>query len=73
MRREYKTKLDSVIKLLQVFVENEYSSRFKNLTQKEDRQLFFLAQILVQLKQVQKEINEEKVVSFPALKRELVN
>ena len=73
MRREYKAKLDNLIKGFQGFIEREYSDRFKNLTQKEDRQLFFLAQTLVQLKQIQKEINDEKVISFPAQKKELVN
>lgn len=66
MKKESKIKLDNIIKDLAFFLEIEYSSKFKNLTAKEDRHLFFLARILTQLKQVQREAQEEKkVISFP--------
>ena len=66
MKKESTIKLDNIIRDLSVFLEIEYSSKFKNLTDKEDRHLFFLARILTQLKQVQREVQEDKkVISFP--------
>ena len=75
MEREHKTKLDNIIKELSEFLERDFSSRFRNLSNKEDRQLFFLARILVQLKQISRSSkieskNEDrKVVRFPNLQR----
>ena len=70
MKRYSKIKLNDIIRDLSYFLEKEYSSQFKNLTDKEDRHLFFLARILTQLKQIQDEVsNEEKVVLFPTLQK----
>ena len=71
MEKEYKIKLDNVIKELTNFLERDFSSQFRNLSNKEDRQLFFLAKILTQLKQVAGESKSEdrKVVRFPNLQR----
>ncbi len=72
METESKIKLERIIKELTDFLERDYSSRFRNLTNKEDRQLFFLAKILVQLKQItgSKNINEDKkIIPFPVLHR----
>ena len=68
MKKEYKVKFDKTISELSQFLERDFSSRFKSLSEKEDRQLFFLARILAQLKHISQEINEEqKIVQFPAL------
>ena len=75
MQSEHKAKLDNIIKELSDFLERDFSSRFKNLSAKEDRQLFFLARTLVQLKQISKNSKAEyknlegKVVNFPHLQR----
>ena len=52
MEAEAKTKLENIIKELTDFLERDFSSRFRNLSAKEDRQLFFLAKVLTQLKQI---------------------
>ena len=66
MKKEHARKLDSVINELSFFVYKEFSSRFKDLTDREDRQLFFLAKILTRLKHVSEAISEdEKVIMFP--------
>ena len=66
MKKEAKVRLNNVIKELTTFLENEYSSKFKSLSSKEDRQLFSLAKILTQLKQISENTNEEeKVITFP--------
>lgn len=66
MQIPYKNKLDNIITELSVFLERDFSSRFRNLTNKEDRQLFFLAKILTQLKHISGQIKEdEKIVIFP--------
>lgn len=70
-------KLDNIINDLSSFIENDYSSKFKFLTAKEDRQLFFLAGILAKLKQVKrdtvsselKDSYENNVILFPSLKK----
>ncbi|OGI09738.1 MAG: hypothetical protein A3I68_05210 [Candidatus Melainabacteria bacterium RIFCSPLOWO2_02_FULL_35_15] len=71
MEPESKIKLDNIIKELTGFLERDFSSRFRNLTNKEDRQLFFLAKILTQLKQISNESGnkDKKIVRFPALQR----
>lgn len=63
METEFKIKLDNIIKELTNFLERDFSSQFRNLSHKEDRQLFFLAKILTQLKQIASEPkNEDKKV-----------
>lgn len=69
MKRENKVKLNDIINEFSVFLEKEFSSKFKNLSDKEDKQLFFLAKILTQLKQVYKEetfqeLKKEKVLNL---------
>lgn len=66
MAKTYKKKLENIITELSFFLERDYSSRFRNLTDKEDRQLFFLAKILAGLKRISEEIKEdEKILVFP--------
>lgn len=65
MRKQNKVKLNNIIDELSFFLWKEYSSRFKNLSDKEDRHLFFLARILAQLKHIYGEVEEEKVIAFP--------
>ena len=66
MRSSYRKKLEETITDLSFYLEKDYSSRFKHLSPKEDRQLFFLAQILTKLKNISKEIKEEeKILVFP--------
>ena len=66
MKKELKINLDNTINEFSFFLEREFSSRFKNLSNREDRQLFFLARILARLKYISKEIKEdEKVLTFP--------
>ncbi|MBI1858014.1 MAG: hypothetical protein HYR97_02740 [Candidatus Melainabacteria bacterium] len=68
MRSNYRKKLDGVIEDLSFFLKKDYSSRFKDLSASEDRQLFFLANILAKLKIISSEIkHEEKVLIFPYL------
>ena len=69
MKREYRIKLKRIINELSFFLERDFSSKFKNLTDKEDRQLFFLARILTQLKQITLDDSkkEENIISFPQL------
>ncbi len=71
METESKIKLDNIIKELTGFLERDFSSKFRHLTDKEDRQLFFLARILTQLKSITNETKSEdrKVINFPALQR----
>lgn len=71
MEPESKTKLDNIIKELTDFLYKDFSSQFRNLSNKEDRQLFFLAKILTQLKQISSESRnkDRKIVRFPALQR----
>lgn len=71
MEPESKTKLDNIIKELTDFLYKDFSSQFRNLSNKEDRQLFFLAKILTQLKQISNESRnkDRKIVRFPALQR----
>lgn len=72
MRKECRVKLDNVINELETFLERDFSSKFKNLTEKEDRQLFFLAKILVRLKHIKEEMKEdEKILIHPAMRREI--
>lgn len=69
MRRGLRLRLNNLIKELSHFIEKDYSSNFRLLTPREDRQLFFLARILTELKHIAKEVSEEeKVIAFPALK-----
>lgn len=70
MRSSYRKKLDVVINELSSFLGNDFSSRFKYLSPKEDRQLFFLANILAKLKLISKEIEEEKILIFPKKENE---
>lgn len=71
MKKEYRFKLDNIVRDLSLFLEKDFSSRFKNLSDKEDRQLFFLAGILTRLKHISEEVREdEKIVTFPTLQRE---
>lgn len=68
MKRDCRLKLEGVINELSTFLERDFSSKFKNLTEKEDRQLFFLARILVCLKHVLEQLKEdEKILIHPAL------
>ena len=71
MQTESKVKLEKIIKELSDFLERDFSSQFRNLSHKEDRQLFFLAKILTQLKQIAKENKSEdkKVIHSPVLQR----
>ena len=75
MEIESKIKLDNIIKELTDFLQRDFSSQFRSLSNKEDRQLFFLAKILVQLKQLAGENKNEpkkedkKIISFPILQR----
>ena len=65
MKSEHKVKLNKIINELSFFLERDFSSRFRHLSNKEDRQLFFLAKILTQLKQISLDVNkEEKIVPF---------
>lgn len=59
MEAESKIKLESIIKELSVFLEKDFSSQFRHLSAKEDRQLFFLAKILTRLKQITNESKSE--------------
>ena len=69
MKQEYRIKLERIINELSFFLERDFSSKFKNLTDKEDRQLFFLARILTQLKQITLDDGkkEENIIPFPQL------
>ena len=68
MNKEIKKKLDGIIEDFSFFLGKEYSSQFKNLTTKEDRHLFYLAKVLVQLKHISEDLKqEEKIISFPTL------
>ena len=71
MEREHKIKLDNIIKELSDFLERDFSSKFRYLSSKEDRQLFFLAKILTQLKQIVNgsKTEDKKVINFPNLQR----
>lgn len=70
MKKEYRIKLDNVINELSAFLERDFSSQFKNLSEKEDRQLFFLARILTRLRHISEILkDEEKIVTFPALEK----
>lgn len=80
MKKEYKIKLDNAIDKLSLFLESDYSSRFKTLSQREDRQLFFLAKILTELKSISGDLKEDselyeikkeecKVIPFPVLRK----
>ena len=71
MELESKIKLDKIIKELTDFLYRDFSSQFRHLSAKEDRQLFFLAKILTQLKQITNESKDEerKVIRFPNLQR----
>ena len=70
MSKTYRKKLESIISGLTFFLEHDYSSRFKNLTDREDRQLFFLAKILAGLKRISEEIKEDdKILVFPTTQK----
>ena len=74
MLKERRVKLDIIISELACFLERDFSSRFKNLSCREDRQLFFLAKILTQLKEISRKINEnEKILIHPTLQRTVNN
>lgn len=69
MQEGYRKKLKTIINEFSSFLENEYSSRFRNLTNKEDRHLFFLANILVKLKHISEATKEEnKILIHPTLR-----
>jgi len=73
MKKEIRKNLDFTINELEVFLEKDFSSRFKSLSHREDRQLFFLASVLTRLKSLSNEIKEEeKILIFPIL-REPIN
>ena len=71
MATESKTKLDNIIKELTDFLHRDFTSQFRSLSNTEDRQLFFLAKILTQLKQISNEskLEDRKVIRFPSLQR----
>ena len=69
MSKSYRLKLGKVIDELEFFLYKDFSSKFKTLTEKEDRQLFFLARQLVKLKRIRDEIKEdEKILIHPVLR-----
>lgn len=70
MKYQHKIKLDKIINELSSFLERDFSSKFKYLSEKEDRQLFFLAKLLTQLKQISLDTPrnnniEENIIPFP--------
>lgn len=66
MKKPYREKLENVINELSSFLERDFSSNFKDLNEKEDRQLFFLAKILTRLKHISEDIkDDEKIIAFP--------
>lgn len=65
MKNTNEEKLNQVINELSHFLEKDYSSNFKYLTAKEDRQLFFLAGVLTKLKHV---LEDEGYVLEPEIK-----
>ncbi|MBI3590455.1 MAG: hypothetical protein HY094_03630 [Candidatus Melainabacteria bacterium] len=68
MKKEYKIQLNNIISELSYFLERDFSSQFRNLSNKEDRQLFFLAKILTRLKKLSRNMSdEEKILLFPPL------
>ena len=71
MEPESKIKLNNIIKELTDFLHRDFSSQFRNLSNKEDRQLFFLAKILTQLKRIANEdkSEERRIIRFPNLQR----
>ena len=71
MEAKCKIKLDNIIQELSSSLERDFSSQFRNLSNEEDRQLFFLAKILTRLKQIANEDKnvDRKVVRFPVLQR----
>lgn len=71
MKKEQEEKLEKTINDLSGFLERDFSSRFKDLNPKEDRQLFFLAGILAKLKILLKDSkeNKENIISFRPLQR----
>ena len=62
MKKPYRLKLESTIDELSYFIYRDFSSKFRTLTEKEDRQLFFLARILVRLKHIHEEIKEDEKI-----------
>lgn len=70
MKKPYRLKLQNVIDELSFFLYRDFSSKFRTLTEKEDRQLFFLARILVRMKHLLEEIKEdEKILIHPILEK----
>ena len=70
MKKETIKNLDNVLDEFSMFLNKDFSSRFKTLSDKEDRQLFFLAKLLTKMKHVSEELKkEEKVLVFPSLQR----
>ena len=71
MELESKIKLNNIIQELTDFLHRDFSSQFRNLSNKEDRQLFFLAKILTQLKRIANEdkSEERRIIRFPNLQR----
>lgn len=70
MKKPYRLKLQNVIDELSFFLYRDFSSKFRTLTEKEDRQLFFLARILVRMKHILEEIKEdEKILIHPILEK----
>ena len=73
MKYQHKIKLERIINELSSFLERDFSAKFKYLSEKEDRQLFFLAKLLTQLKQISSDthrnndIKEENIIPFPQL------
>ena len=66
MKKELRSRLDNITNELSLFLEKEFSSQFQRLTNKEDRQLFFLARILTHLKGLSRDLQaEEKIIVFP--------
>ena len=67
---ETRKKLDSVINELSMFLYKDFSSHFKDLTEKEDRQLFFIAKLLTRLKNISQELkDDEKILIHPTLQK----
>ncbi len=71
MKKSIRTNVDNLINELSGFLEKDYSSRFRNLSEREDRQLFYLAGVLTRLKKISEELKEEeKIIAFPRILEE---
>ena len=66
MKKDSRLKLESIISDLEFFLTRDFSSKFRDLSDKEDRQLFFRARLLTRLKHIAEQVkDDEKVIAFP--------